>query len=323
MRLVTTRSTMSDLMDADDVQKMAKNEAIAYPALEAGFVAGYWVVPVAPPDWRKDLQTVDGDQGPWLVLKEPLRKYSVLGRSLGLQRAFFDLSMSPTEQRLLAFVRAWGPLGLPEPLVPVGSPRGGASYVLGESLHRWRDVLSEFRMLTRVSQDLAVIASPDSFRNEVVRAARSRLRVRRLPDRVIFDLTPDHHGLAGARIVVWPGDAEAELRERLGRAPDTEAVRYFLAREINKHLVDVHPAVLPFMQSRTRLVPKTLLASIYLRMAQGLGPMSGTGLPQRPCDYCNLPFLPTRRDVRHCSTSCKNSARYRRRTSAHPSQSLK
>jgi hypothetical protein len=75
----------------------------------------------------------------------------------------------------------------------------------------------------------------------------------------------------------------------------------------------VHPAVLPLRKKlQMRLVPSSLLSAIYLRFGQGFGPTSSSGLPERPCMFCHLPFLPKRSDKKYCSGTCREAARYRR-----------
>jgi hypothetical protein len=152
----------------------------------------------------------------------------------------------------------------------------------------------------------------DSHGPGVVQAARARLRMERAGDSIRIRLDASFHGSSGPRYVVWPGEADSELRERLWSASDSTVARYFVLRAVNRHLEEVHLVALPFLGGRLRLVPSTLLAAIYLRLAQELGPGSSTGLPERYCDHCMSPFLPTRRDNRYCSGACKEAARYRR-----------
>jgi hypothetical protein len=259
----------------------------------------------------------------------PVRRYLLLKRSPGLRTSFLRLAEHPTDDAIRTFADLWGALGKEELLVPIPSPSEERTPERGESAATWRDALAEFRMLWRVWQDVSLLTA-DASGPVHLKEARGHIRVRRLPDRVLIDLDPRHHGLSGARFIAWPGPQDEEVRERLAVAPyegrgpeaeedrirrarlaDVEAARYFVHKEINKHLVDVHPAVLPFADGRMRLIPSTLLSALYLRFGQALGPTGSSGLPERTCDHCGEVFLPGRTDKRYCSDRCSERARYR------------
>lgn len=176
------------------------------------------------------------------------------------------------------------------------------------------NALADFRMLYGIWQDVSVMENEDAHGPTVIGSARRRLQLLRRRDSIVLELDPSHHGVMGRRYVVWPGERDAELRQRLHGLDDVEVARYFPIAEVNKQLQDVSVAVLPFAGSRMRIVPKTLLASLYLRLAQALTPTTESGLPERPCDFCGLPFFPPRSNKRYCSDPCKEAASYRRRT---------
>ena len=286
----------------------------------SGYAIGRWAVPADGFHWRNDLKVwvVPGsdldppfpDPGPWLVGKGPLRSYALLRRG-NLLRAFVTAAADPRPETVLAFSDRWGHLEHPLPLVPLS---GNGELQFGESVTQWQAAAAECLFLYRGWQDVQRLAHGDSYGPTVLSESRRRLHeaVFRRPGSIkIVDSESDAFPTRQWH-VVQPVEADQELADRLAKASDAQVFGFFVAREINRHLEDVHPAVLPFIGGEMRLVPAGLLAAIYLRFAQEFGPTGSSGLPEQPCLYCLLPFMPTRRDKVYCSGACREAARYRR-----------
>jgi hypothetical protein len=111
---------------------------------------------------------------------------------------------------------------------------------------------------------------------------------------------------------VGPGPDDDELRDRLVTASGLEVARFYVSQQINDHLQDVHPTVLPFRGGEVRLVPKSLVAAIYYRFAQDLRPTKAGHLPSRPCAGCGESLLPQRRNQKYHDERCRKNAWYQR-----------
>jgi hypothetical protein len=291
-----------------------------FASFESGFAVGRWVVPEAGFGWRDDLRPwMEEGDGPWLVANPGrLRRYPLLQRT-ALLGAFVNLAARPTQHRIKRFGSVWGHLGVPTTLVPIGAKGNVSDWTSGEPLSAWQSAAYEFSILYRLAQDILTAESAESWSRSAVRAAQERLAkaFRQFGSRIYFvpPFDPELEPHAGKmwRDVVTPVTADDELRDRLTNARPLTIARYFLAREVNQHLEDVHLAVLPFVGNRIRIVPKTLEAAIYMRLAQYVSRTGDSGIPERPCDFCGVPFFPGRANQKYCSRSHLEAASYRRK----------
>jgi hypothetical protein len=112
--------------------------------------------------------------------------------------------------------------------------------------------------------------------------------------------------------IYHPTDADSNgLSRRLSGNNTYEAARYYLHRRVNAQLRGtINAAVLPYLQGAIRFFPDSLVTAAYLRFAQDLAGRLGA---QRECEYCRLPFQPTRRDRRFCRKNCQEAFAYHRR----------
>ena len=106
----------------------------------------------------------------------------------------------------------------------------------------------------------------------------------------------------------WSAGCDTEARRSYEVAEGRVARATGLNRRLRCHL---NPHVVPFMSSKLRLSPDSLLSAIYVRfvfeVAEGVG-------RTRSCEGCAQPFEPNRRDQRFCGMNCRERAGYRRRT---------
>ncbi len=297
------------------VDREAVKETVESRHFESGYVFQPWTRSVAGYRWRSDLVALGAsdDEGEvWLVAESSGAERITLARRWAvLSRAFLRLAERPTDDAIRNFASKWGLMGPGTAL----RPRGDNEYrgLAGESRSEWLDQLARYRMLHVLWEDAKILRNPDSYGLTRAREAERGVRVVREDNAIRLELDAKHHGtrsLGRGVYVVWPGEEEAFAR--LIGAKSQDVALFYVAREVNKHLGRVQPVLLPFLGMKLRESPTSLLAALYLGMAQE---MAGGARPERPCEFsgCGRSFLPGRIDQRYCSDSCRVSAAYHRR----------
>jgi hypothetical protein len=292
---------------------------------ESGFAIGRWARPLEGFEWKQGLRPIGagvgeddaaGGQDPWLVARRGRAESYPLLRRAGLLESFARLAEDPNASAIMRFASRWGFLRNPIALVGKEVTGSVTDWDVGEPMSIWVAAASEFRLLYTLAQDVAIAERGGSWPAGAVTAAGERLRkaVRSTPSAIRFEFDQSAEGgLRGWRYLAGSAERDAELRERLDGARPSTVARFYVAREVNRHLADVQAALLPFADSRIRMVPTTLEAAVYLRLAQFMGGMGQPGLPERPCDHCGTPFAPTRPNQRYCTREHLSAASYRRR----------
>jgi hypothetical protein len=309
---------------------------ISFAETESGMMAGLWHRPTAGFEWRDDLRPLSsggevqiadpGERTWWLVPKsKEARRYPVLHR-MGLLSDFHRLTLGPSRAAIVAFANKHGSLGHGELLVGRRGDQastivftvGGDPSSFGESLAEWQNEALAFRNLWETWQAVRTLSNRDVEPQARVNAADRAIRdqIEWPPGGAIVYRRPvDPPGalLRGFKVIAHPADAQAyaDITGNLPAGDLVAAARFHVQKELNERLRGhINPYLLPFMASKLRFFPDTLLSAIYLRFAfevsEGIG-------RTRECAGCVQPFAPGRRDQLYCGKNCRERAGYRRR----------
>lgn len=210
-----------------------------------------------------DLESIDA-QPPWLIpcAGEQWRGTPLKNRLL--HREF--TSISPEEDGIIAFAKKHGLLGHDVLLKPASS---SGKVIAGESIQRWKEEMGLMGSLLALWD---LVQFEDKNRLE-------QLIVWPTPDRVQLEIGWQYDGIKkGWKIfsAKWPYGSfsliasrdlmfHSSVIERWHRGDVIEPAKYHVCSEVNKRISGyVSPQVLPFVQDRIYLFPKTLLAAMWL-----------------------------------------------------------
>lgn len=317
-----------------------RGELQPFQAMTRGPFAALLSVPEDGFTWRYELVATDikGDDkniaGPWLVKTDSLyaRQYSPLAIS-NLHRRF--VRIEPTKESVLPFANEFGFLGHALWLHDPGVNQ--QVLLVGESLGFWRRQIEHMARLIvlwelvrhgrRRELNQLVQWSPQG-KPQQVRLYLVSVNKELKPDLAEWmQKNPgefhDHFRRVGEhperitfrQMTVLANEEvghDVELLERWKRGDPIEPVRYFVHREVNKHLRGhVSPAVLPFRKGDIYFFPDCLLRSLYTLFMLEL---SGRGRPAILCKRpnCGKYFEPKHGRQEYCDKSCQKLAYYYR-----------
>ena len=310
---------------------------LTFADTETGVMAGVWHVALAGYKWRDDVRPLSAggkvqvddppDRSWWLVPRDVgARRYAYL-KQVRVLSDFHALSVEPTRAAIVRFANRYGPLGSEQALVPrreqaagpVVLTIGGAASSFGESLRDWQTELLAFRNLWSTWRSVRTLERRDSEpESRVARAERAiKDQIEWEPGGpIVYHHPHDPPGasLRSWRILAHPADQPSydDITSNLALGDLVAAARFHVATELNRRLRGhLNPHVLPFVSSKLRFFPDSLLSAIYVRfvfeVAEGVG-------RTRSCEGCAQPFEPRRRDQRFCGKNCRERAGYRRRS---------
>jgi hypothetical protein len=262
---------------------------------------------------------------PWLVPKgEMSQRYAPLAISV-LHRKFARLF---DKDSIREFADRYGLLGNPVPL----GPKGGGTWVLGESLEHWYKESHELGILL-VIWDMVKKQDAGKLGQIIVWPSGNRviLRIKTVFDKKhkewqILDwgdgkpaspqsIEADHllamRGKTNIEISTYllamrgKTNSNPELLDRWKTYDVIEPARYFVCREVNQRLKGhISPQVLPFLGSKIYLFPDSLLSAMWLMLFNEI-----TGaLNLRRCDNCGeWKQVLKERKTFFCSARCRQA----------------
>ena len=322
------------------------NDVRPFDVMVRGPFAALLRVPVDGFGWRNGLVAFDGEGiqgnmvGPWLIRSNSLYMHQYPPLAVpDLHRRF--ARSEPTDESVLAFANKYGFLGHP---LALRDPEPQSQTVrideipVGESLGFWqREIVRMARLMAlwellkgACERELNHLiqwtpqGEPQQVRLYLV-VVDGKIR----PDLAQFmrERPQEFHNyvrqdedLAGRR---WYSEAtvlayeenpsDVELLERWRHGDPVEPARYFVHREVNKHLRGhVSPAVLPYRKGDIYFFPDCLRGALYtLFMLELSGRQRPAMLCARP--GCGLYFEPAHGRQRYCNKPCQQLAYYYRK----------
>jgi len=258
----------------------------------------------------KEVSGIDGS-APWLVsLGNMARQYAPLSKPT-LHREFASLY---NNESIVKFANRYGLLGqYAIPLMPIG----GGTMEFGESIERWKYESREMGILLYIwdlfkGQYTGKLSQLIKWTSGVIIEYKyeydDKLKEwQALP-------APSNDIISGVAFTSIAGPHQHnELLERWKWGEVMEPARYYVCREINKHLEGhVTPQIFPFLNSRIYLHPDSLLAAMWVMFSLEI---LGDTKPRR-CDICGKWQVQNlERSSFYCSSACRQEAYRRRRRS--------
>lgn len=329
------------------MNKTPKLDSISASDMEDGMFSGLLWRPENGFVWRDGMEvtslnddpdprrTAASDPGPWLVTQAGgAFRYSVMRRSSVLDE-LVRLGRAPTAERIMQVAKKFGPLTKQEVLAPVG----GGEVCSGVSLATWQRETQSLAALWELW--LAVQREDAGFIGRFIRwdepkvAVMEQGSIKMQRDQQVWvsliecglEPRPFVRSWLSQRdggefsTVARPSQRLAsvihdpqDLMRHWRRGDLIGPMNYYVHKRVNDALRgNVHMVVQPFLGSRIRYMPATLLAAAYVQFALRL---NGGRRAERNCEYSDClvkRFRPRRSNHTYCSKACKELAGYHRR----------